>query len=83
MISQSRSRNSVLPRIFSFDRILSKASPAFLHAFAGVGHAAIFQNLLDLAVFAECSVDGDEGEIDVRGQLEIFIANIDLGDFRA
>ena len=50
----------------SFERILSKASSLSCDAVAGVGDPAIFQNLLDLPVFAESSVDRDEGEFDLR-----------------
>ena len=50
-----------------------EGEPALLHAFPGVGDAAVFQNLLHLAVFAEGAVEGDEGELDVVRQSEVRI----------
>ena len=65
---------------FSIDFI--ECGPAFLHAVAGIRHAAIFQNLLELAVFAKRPVNGDEGEIDIFRQLKIFVADIDFDNLR-
>ena len=67
--------------LFRFDFI--ECGPAFFDAFAGVRHTAIFQNLLELAVFAKRPVNGEEGEIDVSWQLKIFVADIDFENLRA
>ena len=70
-------------RNFSFDRILSKASSTPLDSFARVSDAALFQNLLDLAVFAKGSVQRDECKLDIARQLKRRIPHIDIDDVRA
>src|SRR5438067_13743973 len=51
---------------------------AFRDAFARVGDAALFEDSLHLAVFAKRSVNGEEGEFDVRGQFEVRTFYIDF-----
>jgi hypothetical protein len=41
----------------------------------------VFQNLLELAVFAKGSVNGDEGEIDIGAANRSFVLNVDFRDF--
>src|SRR5262249_49507285 len=78
----ARSRNAGSFEFFlRFDFI--EGNLALIYTISGVGNTAIFQNLLDLAVFAEGPMNGEEGDVDVRRELEIFIANIDLEDFRS
>src|SRR5213082_789497 len=66
--------------LFRFDFI--ECGPAFFDAIAGIRQTAIFQNLLDLAVFAKRPVNGEEGEIDISRQLKIFVADIDFENLR-
>jgi hypothetical protein len=56
---------------------------AFAHTIAGVCDPATLQNLLNLAIFAKCPVDGDEGEIDILRQFEILVPHIDFHHFCA
>src|SRR5438067_1472329 len=56
---------------------------ASLDAFASVGDAALFEDSLQLAVFAKRSVNGEEGEFDVRRQFEVWTFHIDLEDLDA
>jgi len=67
---------------FSFDRILSKAS-CFLQLLRPCKHAAFFQKLLELSVLAKSSVQRNECEIDISGELEILVSNIDINDIYA
>src|SRR5437667_361416 len=66
---------------FLFDSILSNAVQLSLTP-SPVRHTAIFQNLLELAVFAKRPVNGEEGEIDISRQLKIFVADIDFENLR-
>src|SRR5205823_196185 len=72
---------SRLEFLFRFDFI--EGGSAFHYSVAGIGNATIFQNLLELPVFAKRSVDGEEGEINIFRQFKIFIADIDLENLRA
>ena len=76
-----RGGNAVLGEFFlRLDFVESEA--AAFHVFAGVGHAAVFEDLLQLAVLAEGAVHGDEGQIDVVRQNKVGVLHIDFGDFR-
>ncbi len=54
-----------------------------LYIFTGVRDAAVLENFLHLAVFAERSMQGDECKIDIVRQLKILVAHIHIGDFYA
>jgi hypothetical protein len=54
---------------------------ARLNTVTGVKHAALFQNFLELTVFAESSVDGVERKIDIFRKRKVFITNIDFDNF--
>ncbi len=62
---------------------LVEGKAAFGHAFAGVGDATVFQDLLHLAVFAEGAVQGDEGQLGLVRQDQVGVLDVDFGDFRA
>ena len=62
---------------------LVESEPAFFNPVTGVSDAAVLENFLDLPVLTESSVNGDEGKIDIIGELEIFVPNVDLQDFDA
>ena len=59
---------------------LVEGEPASFHVFTGVGNAASFEDLLDLAVLAESSVEADKGELDVVRQFEMLVTHIDFRD---
>src|SRR4029450_1620874 len=56
---------------FLFRQNFVECRPACLDAVTGVRHAALLQNFLELAVFAESSVNGDKGKIDIFGKHEV------------
>jgi hypothetical protein len=53
------------------------------HALAGVGNAALLENLLQLAVFAEGAMDCDEGDLGVVRQGKIRAPHIHFRDLCA
>ena len=50
---------------------------------SGICHSPIFEDLLNLPVFTKRSVDGDESEIDIVRQFEVFVANVNIHYFDA
>ena len=78
----TRRRHAVL-RKFLFRGNLVESQPALGHSFAGVGNAAILQDLLHLAVLAKSAVQGDESQLGVVRQDEIGVLDIDFRDDRA
>ena len=63
-----------------FRENLVEGDSASFRIFPSVGNAAVLQDFLDLPVFAECSVERDEGEIDIVRQFEVGIVNVDFRD---
>ena len=68
---------------FFFRQNFVECREARLDSVTGVRHSALFQNFLELTVFAESSVNGDERKIDIFRKREVFITNIDIDDFCA
>ena len=60
-----------------------KSQAALFDSLACVSDAALFQNLLDLAVFAKGSVQRDECKLDIARQLKLRISHIDIDNVRA
>jgi hypothetical protein len=77
-----RSPHTVLAKfLLRSDFVESQLTP--LDSFARVSDAALFQNLLDLTVFAKGSVQRDECELDIAWQLKLRIPHIDVDNVRA
>ena len=62
---------------------LVKGQFAFRDAIPSVSHATLLQDSLHLAVFAKCSMQRDEGEIDAGRQFEVWTLDIDFRHLRA
>src|SRR5207248_7337600 len=70
--------DDVVLQKFLLRQNLVERDPAFLDAVAGVGNAVGFPNFLDLSVFAESSVNGDEGKIDIFRERKVFVPDVDI-----
>src|SRR5205823_4172211 len=70
--------DDVVLQKFLLRQNLVERDPAFLDAVAGVGNAALFQNFLDLSVFAESSVIGVEAKIYIFRERKVFVPDVDI-----
>ena len=82
MTSHSGVVTSMLPKFFLGANFV-ESSLASLYSFARVSDAAVLQNSLDLAIFAEGSVNGEERKIDIVRQFEVLVAHVDIRHLRA
>ena len=65
---------------FLFRGNFVESQAALCDSFAGVRDAAIFENLLQLTVFAESAVNGDESDLGVVRQDEVGILDVNFRD---
>ena len=72
----------MLPKIF-FGANFVESYFAPIDTLASVRDPATFQNFLNLAIFTKGPVDGDEREVDIIRQLEVFVAHVDFHRFNA
>src|SRR6266536_2493239 len=70
-----RSDDVVLAKFF-FRQNFVECCAARLDSVTGVRHSALFQNFLELTIFAESSVNRNERKIDIFRKREVFITNI-------
>ena len=77
-----RCAHTVLLKLF-FRSDFIEGQLASFNSFARVSDAAFFQKLLELSVLAKSSVQRNECEIDISGELEILVSNIDINDIYA
>src|SRR5262249_32720759 len=75
-----RSRHAVFTKFFLCANLVESGLTS-LYAFTGISNAPALQNSLQLTIFAESSVNGDEGKIYVFRKREVFVTNIDIDDF--